>query len=90
MTDFAHIAAEQMDKALFARFGLPLTSSRLGCQLEQLADEAGLASQICMFVMLTATLFSLPASAGRIALASPPMILLTYLRHLSTKSCWKG
>ena len=44
MTDFAHIAADQMDKALFAALWSTLNQQPLGAvRLEQLADEAGLA-----------------------------------------------
>ena len=44
MTDFAHIAADQMDKALFAALWSTLKQQPLGAvRLEQLADEAGLA-----------------------------------------------
>ena len=44
MTDFAHIAADRMDKALFAALWSALDQQALGAvRLEQLADEAGLA-----------------------------------------------
>ena len=44
MTDFGHIAADQMDQALFAALWSALDQQPLGAiSLEQLADEAGLA-----------------------------------------------
>ena len=44
MTDFGHIAADQMDQALFAALWSSLGQQPLGAvSLEQLADEAGLA-----------------------------------------------
>ena len=44
MADFGHIAADQMDQALFAALWSALDQQPLGTvSLEQLADEAGLA-----------------------------------------------